>query len=761
MALDMDPQRFPGVNDNRSDFQLVGKVAAPGRSAYDLAKGVAKFQSDMTRNGMLYARALKSPYGRATVEIIDTTPAENYEGVVAVYRWDDDLFLQYPVNKEQIGFQPLITDEADYEGDECGVVVVAKSDEICKRALELIDVKWTVLPHILDPRNADEEGAPIVFESLNPDSNNGGAYAAGIYEIGNVVEGFAACDNILEFDYAWGNSNVWRPQPPVYLSYWEPDPWGTADYGDVLYINGIECVAGSGLNDFARKMLGASHDNIRATTPYLGGGYCNYNVKRGAYISIVLSKELGVPVRWPYNRRDEFDFNMAQNYLHARVGFSNDGLIDTVQLKQVYQAGVRAGLYNRLQAVPMAIAPGAQGLNILKCNNIYSKTVSVYTNGICVTSEPSLKEVDLQAVTIQRVAEALNMDPVDVLLKNVQTSSPSLQMCIEAGMEAFNWMEKYHVPGTKTLEDGRLHGVALRAACTPTNIGRKFNISLALEEDGKVYLPYTQAVLGRYQMEALQAVIAEEMGVKLEDVICYETPHYPNWNTGSYSDGAKSGAFAAKEAAVALKNKVLASYCGYIGLENPEDADIVDSMIVSKADPSVAMPLAGLGAHVAAWSDEISPHCGAVEETTAMSVDFCEVAVDPETGDVEVLEIVSAHDFGKILRESSAIGQVEQECFNVSSIATREELVFDENTGVLLNGNVIDYKVGTRMDVSPVTVAPVESRAGVGAYGANAVAHCHQNRCLILGAIANALGTWVTSSPATPDKVLRALGKIS
>ena len=144
-----------------------------------------------------------------------------------------------------------------------------------------------------------------------------------------------------------------------------------------------------------------------------------------------------------------------------------------------------------------------------------------------------------------------------------------------------------------------------------------------------------------------------------------------------------------------------------------------------------------------------------------MNVDFCEVAVDPETGMVEILDYVAAHDFGKVIRPSSALGQLETAVCMNSGRALREELVWDEGTGVLLDGNMYDYKVPTALDEPPIKPVAVETRCGGGAYGATGVAHAHANPGLVGLAIQNAIGgDLIETMPYTPDKVLAALGKV-
>ena len=116
-------------------------------------------------------------------------------------------------------------------------------------------------------------------------------------------------------------------------------------------------------------------------------------------------------------------------------------------------------------------------------------------------------------------------------------------------------------------------------------------------------------------------------------------------------------------------------------------------------------------------------------------------------------------DPGKVMRLTSLESQIDQVMFFSQGCQLLEEYVYDQHTGVRLNANMIDYKKPTPMDVPSVNRKFLESRAGNAAYGANGISHSLCNTHLIIIAIYNATGVWV-DPPATPDKVLKALGKI-
>ncbi|MDR0350805.1 MAG: hypothetical protein LBH64_04550, partial [Coriobacteriales bacterium] len=123
-----------GHNQDRADFSVVGTWDHPGRFSRDLASGAAKFPRDLTAPDMLHAQALRSPFGHATVNILDTSAAEALEGVELVLTWEDEEIASMPKKVSPwflMGSSPLLGTEAEYEGDEVGVVVVARTPELC------------------------------------------------------------------------------------------------------------------------------------------------------------------------------------------------------------------------------------------------------------------------------------------------------------------------------------------------------------------------------------------------------------------------------------------------------------------------------------------------------------------------------------------------------------------------------------------------------------------------------------------------------
>jgi CO/xanthine dehydrogenase Mo-binding subunit len=192
--------------------------------------------------------------------------------------------------------------------------------------------------------------------------------------------------------------------------------------------------------------------------------------------------------------------------------------------------------------------------------------------------------------------------------------------------------------------------------------------------------------------------------------------------------------------------------------KKPEDLDLVDGKIVLKSDKSAGVPIKGLQSNVYATFAGHAPAALWPSKYDTLNTLYCEVAVDTETGQVEILKYGAAVDSGKVIRRISLESQLDQVAFFSQGCQMFEDYYYDKSTGVKLNMNMIEYKKPGMLDVPKLDTSLVETRAGNGTYGANGISHSMANTHLIICAIYNAIGKWV-DPPATPDRVLKALGK--
>ena len=152
-----------GVNGLRENSRVVGKANLPGLTSYAMAAGVAKYGTDFTFPGMLFARIMRSPYPHAKVLSIDESAALAIPGVLDVVKWDDPIFNELGANPINGGNRDLyLPREAHYESQEVGCIVIAESEALCDEALKALKVEWEVLPFITDIFKGAEPDHPLI-----------------------------------------------------------------------------------------------------------------------------------------------------------------------------------------------------------------------------------------------------------------------------------------------------------------------------------------------------------------------------------------------------------------------------------------------------------------------------------------------------------------------------------------------------------------------------------------------------------------------
>ncbi len=753
-----------GSNGQRTKFKAVGRANVPGRLSYIMATGGAKFGNDAVIPDMLHAKFLRSPHGRAKIKSLDISKAKALEGVVDIVTWDDPDILAMNAAMANAEVKPMaglrgsmVPNEVETEDEEIGAVVVAVTPEICEEALKLIKVEWEVLPSVVDALDGLKPGAPVIRHDPQKLSSN--------FSQGDVEAGFKEADHIVEFDWAHTRTASHIPNPNGSVAWWAQDPWGVE--GPTLYIEGISLTWGA----FSlRPMYNVNFDKLRRLTLFQGGKYCDWVIRRSQLITPLLARRTGKPVRCINERQNDYYPANPQRYSHAKIGFKNDGMIVAVEESTVGDQGcpdetARGGNFEA------RFSP----FNTTRCINQKNFFQSVYTNsGRNTLSQTSPFNWDAMTAAEQIVAEKLNMDVLDVALKNVHGPSsqtdpgvpPGLLLCIEKGREAMNW--QWHPAGTKKLPDGRMHGLAFRYAMSPRHAFQPYTATVTIRGDNKVYVPLKGPWCGTYSAEANALVVAEELGAKVEDVILEYDEKAIFTPVGGGSDGSTASAWVMKEAAVACK-KLLLELAAPKFKAKPEDLDTNDTMVYLKSDPSKAFPFGkfigeeGFGDHDL---DIAATYFGRPPRTTwnerghvldVMNTSFIEVAVDTETGGVEVTKYVVVCDPGKVLRMTSFEGQLHQAMF-LSQGGLSEEFIFDKATGVKLNTNMFEYKKPTIMDFGPIETFAVETRSGNACYGGSGISHCMAAPFFPVCAVANAIGHWI-APPVTPDKVLQALGK--
>jgi xanthine dehydrogenase molybdenum-binding subunit len=468
-----------------------------------------------------------------------------------------------------------------------------------------------------------------------------------------------------------------------------------------------------------------------------------------------------------------------------KLGVTKEGLITAVEDNSIADHGA-----------PNSSEMGAAydrdwtGYYTLKCEKIAQRYTIVDSNrGFMHTCGQFVPyNWDNITVGIELIAEKLGKDPVEIARLNLHGPDsqrdtrlvPSFEACLKEGKKRMNW--NWHPAGTKRFPDGRLHGASFRYQMCPRHGFLSWFCKLEYR-DGVVHFPTQGPIAGWFGTECFTMIIAEELGLEFEDIsVDYDYREKHSDQAGG-SDGVTGQGWIVKECANKLKQNILEAAAREAQLEatvnygpfvrhrgisplkgyKAEELDIMDGKVFVKADPSKSVLFSqatpeNLTAEFAGHSPEAAWSTGYGRILDTMNTSWCEVAVDEETGEVEILKYIVVADVGKVIRRTSLESQIDQVVFFTQGYQLLGEYILDPETGVKLNGNMLDYRKPTTLDVPVVEKGILELRSGNAAYGASGISHCLANSHLIITAIYNATGVWV-DPPATPDRVLKALGK--
>jgi CO/xanthine dehydrogenase Mo-binding subunit len=784
------------------EFRYIGERGARRLDGHEKASGHAAYTMDVNLPHMLYMRFLTSPYPHAAIKSMDTSRAEALPGVAAILRYDDpELPPVADLGGHGPSALPPLPGIAYFQGEEVGAAVAAETEAIAEQALKLIKVEWEKRPFVLDVAEAIQEGAPLANPEENPKNNL--MCEEAVEKLGDVEKGFQEAERIIEFRATRGFHTWAAPERPCGVFKWNgqyPEVWVKQQRPHISKRAISTWYGGIPMNQIQMHCLyqGASFGGWSQQSWNLGGAYC----------AGVMAKRTARPVKWVFSRREDFyGGEMDYGFYEYKVGFKNNGLITAV--------GVTAYLGN--QRFPFG--PVTHFIENTRIPHVLGKRVHVFVNkgwNVPTRCEQNLNTLNLTLV-FDHVANELGMDPTELAVKNdgsdghdmewlnarkAEMGFPvrdSLEECLEKGKQAIGWDNKWHAPGARILPNGKLHGIGFTWTHEWDDSAGSSEMAIRIERnDGTATVFGMRADGGVDAENAYCQVAADELGLKLEDI------HYrPQIDPGFFamtpdsSTAMSVNGYCVRSAARILKQQILEAATRPSGKTQriscppafegckPEDLDIKDSIIFVKKDPARKMTLAQFvgtagftgpistteftGAPILNWTQPLFAHAwqvqrGAYSHTRlrlSRQAHFMEVEVDPGTGFVEVTRVVNVNDVGKAINVMACEGQQYGGTYMGVGRGLMEEIVHDPVTGVMLNGNLIDYKYTTINDCGPIDTILVESQMGYGPYGLVGIGEDVATviPALLGPAVYNAIGVWIDDFPITPQKVLEALGK--
>lgn len=765
------------------ELRVIGNPANHDQVAMKVVTGQADFAADRFPMHKWYGAPKLSTIMRGKIKSVDATEALKEPGVKAVvtYKevpgWTQDIFQW---GQEVAG-------------------VIADNWYTAVRATQLVKVEYEVGVGVFDPDEAAKSGAPLT--GIFPDSNT--KVMTDLKRGQGGEAGLAKADVSITSTTGWSTTYAHNE-----LETHQSVAWWVGD--DVYIWLPSQHIHGS--KSAIVNALGMPAHKVHTFTHFTGGGHGGKTGDNSAIVSAAMSKVVnGHPVCFINSRHDNMCTKGRQFAVKSeiKIGAKSDGTFTGIDAKFTGDGGRNA--YAPVGNAHFGLK------NTFTIPDANMKVTLIGTNAPsrgywrCVNDPPGAQSYD---PAIDKLAEKLNMDPYELRMKNMRPEtlpdqdSPNLywggmqvKECFEWVHEASGYATKWHKPGAKKLEDGRYHGIAITGHYDSHGAvggGSRAGI-VTMTPDGKVLVNVGGARGCEGGPTMCCHVVAEVMGMKYEDVRLGEWGNTDvsldaGIQAGSGFTGGAGSAFY--NAAVDCRNKVFAAAITKAGLKEIagitiSDLEAKDSEIIYKKDPtkkityrqamSGTAPIAGTSA---GWNGSATGGVGADGRgiggaqrdkgshikagdrvnTNGGCAACAEVAVDPETGEVEILNYWNAIDTGRTIFKQGTLKEIGSGVELMICQGLFFGDVYDAATGACISSLYTETLFPTFMDIKTerMGLKDIESDDVAGPYGAHGIGEpCVSNYSAITCAIFNATGVWVDpdKGPMTPDKVLKALGK--
>ena len=743
------------------EYAVVGK--RPVRpDGVDKVTGRAQYGADIRLTGLLAGKTLRSPYAHARIKSLDTSAAAALPGVYAVVTAADLPFAA--LSKEELGGEYqrlkfasnhiLATDKVLFKGHPVAAVA-AENAHIAEEAVKLIRVEYEVLPPALTVRAAMAAEAPLLHDDLftaelgqlADKPSNIAAHMA--FEKGDVEQGFAAADLVVEREYETASVHQGYIEPHNATAFWNSD-----GQLNIWCSTQGPFVVRSAVADVLRHPV----SRVKVTPMEIGGGFGGKITAYLEPIAALLSRKAGRPVQLLMSRMEVFEASgpAPGTWMKVKLGVANDGKITAADITLAFEAGAYPG------------SPVMQGAACaLACYDVPNGRINGYD---VVVNKPktaayrapgSPQAAFAVESVIDEICGQLGMDPIEFRLRNAakegarRVEGPvyrriGLVECLEAARNH----EHYRTP----LE-GKHRGRGVAAGFW-FNRGFASSVNITVNPDGTVNLIEGSVDIGGSRASIAQQA-AETLGIPYAavkpTVVDTDSIGYTMVTGGSRTTFATG--WAAIEAAEEVKVQMRAR-AAKIWDAAVEDVEYREGVLSHKSDPELRMTFQELARQLLTTGGSITgaSNVDPAGEGNGFGVHIVDLEVDPDTGKATILRYTAVQDAGKAIHPSYVEGQMQGGVAQGIGWALNEEYFFNDQ-GQMMNSSFLDYRMPTALDLPMIDTVIVEVANPGHPYGVRGVGEVPIVPPLpaIGTAISHAIGRPMTKLPATPGTVLEAM----
>lgn len=749
-----------------NEFKYIGKrINRP--DAIDKALGKTKYIGDLKLHGMLYGKLVTSKKAHAEVRI-DTSKALAINGVKAVFTYEDVPKKPYNSNQWYSGSMDkedelIFHKTAKHVGDRIALVL-GDTMEAAERGRKALIVEYEELPAVIGLEAAKNNSITIDGETNLCFQKE--------FVCGDVESGFEKADFIIEDTGSTPKIHHGAIENHVCIA--EVDT-----FGNLLIWSPCQVVFQ--VQHVTARALDIPYDRIRVVKSYMGGSFGGKTMPMLEPICGFAALKTGRPVKITMDRMDSIAATRTRNASSQKVrtGITKDGKIVAREIEIDFDGGAYT-----TNSAGIAVASGKKAFRTYDIENQRYLGRTYYTNttpgGACRGyGSPQIHAIS--EININNAAAKIGMDPVDFRILNAfdpreyeegavdQIGMPAIgnariKDCLIEGKELFNWKERMQTIKSKNT-DRFAYGLGVAASAHGNGYLGSFpdftNVTIQIMPDGRVLVKIGIHDLGCGTVLTMQMITAEVLNISPElinipEADTHQSPYDSAGTQASRVTFVCGG--AVKEAAEALKQKMALIYADAFGCTE-DQVRFKDGMIGSEYTEFIDY------GHFATFCEKkystapkIDLEYKSKANPSVYSVVFIEVKVDCYLGMVEIEDILVVQDAGQVINLTLAEGQVQGGAQMSLGMGMCEELIHDER-GNLKTDNFSKYHIINAPSMPEVKTLFIQKGEPMGPFGAKSIGELAAvaPAPALMNAINHALGTNLTSYPATPEKIIEAL----
>ena len=762
----------PNMVLSNEEFDSIGSTPIRHDGA-DKVTGRARYGADNNMPGMLYGKILRSPHAHAVIKSVDASAAETLPGVHAVVTsadWPEtsmkltDLAEGSIHNLGFLSMNVLARGKALYKGHPVAAVA-AVSPHVAEEATKLIKVDFEVLKPVLSAEEGMAPDAPILHERLaavsSPALRPGGILEDDAesmrtniankfeFSLGDVEQGFKDADVIVEKETTTQAVHQGYIEPQAGVAHWQAD-------GKVTVWSSSQ--GQFTVRDQTARFLGIPIGQVKAIPMEIGGGFGAKGITYVEPIAALLSRKTGRPVKVQLTRTEVFEATgpTSGTKIKVKIGATKDGKLIAGEAELIYEAGAFPGS-------PVGAAVQCM-MGQYDIPNGHLTAIDVVINrpkAAAYRAPGAPAAAFCMETALDELAEKLGIDPLEFRLMNSG----------KEGSRRVTGPVNPHVGYIETLQaakdhqhyntklEGKLRGRGVASGFWGNNSGPASAVAV-VNSDGTVSLTEGSPDIGGSRV-AMALHVAEVLNIPVEDI----KPQVGDTdsigftsNTGGSSVTFKTG-WACYNAAQSVKQQMVERAAKIWEIPD-EDVEYKEAVLQHKSDPELKLTFKQIAARMIPTGGPIVGSSGVNPPGPGPSigVHVVDVAVDTETGKVDILRYTAVQDAGKAIHPAYVEGQIQGGAVQGIGWALNEEYVYNDD-GALLNSSFLDYRMPTSLDLPMIDTVIVEVANPNHPYGVRGVGEVPivPPMAAISNAIYDAIGVRMNHLPMSPDKVLEAL----